>query len=124
VCGHFGCGGVQAALEERSLGLSDQWLKHVRGVRDQHREHVAGLDQTLRFDRLCELNVIEQVMNVCRTNIVRDAWSHKQRLSIHGWIYAVGNGLLRDLAVSISCPDEVSLKYKTALTNLIVPSNQ
>jgi carbonic anhydrase len=119
VCGHYGCGGVQATVEDRTLGLSDQWLRHVRDIRDQHREYLAGTDQSLRFDRLCELNVIEQVMNVTRTSIVRDVWSRHQELSIHGWIYAIGNGLLRDLGISISGPEETSQKYKDAISSVM-----
>src|SRR3989449_1116633 len=113
VCGHFGCGGIQAALEDRSLGLSDQWLKHVRDVREKHREHLTECDGLVRFDRLCELNVMEQVMNVSRTSIVKEAWSRGHILSIHGWIYAIGNGLLRDLCVSVSNRDETAQQYKT-----------
>jgi carbonic anhydrase len=103
VCGHFGCGGVEAALENRKLGLSDQWLQHVQDVRDKHREELANIaEKKSRWDRLCELNVIEQVRNLTHTSIVRDAWSRNQPLSIHGWIYAVENGLLRDLDISIA----------------------
>jgi len=102
VCGHFGCGGVEAVVEDRKLGLSDKWLKHVRDVHDKHRESLAALEKPARFDRLCELNVIEQVLNVAQTSIVRDAWSRKQTLNIHGWIYAINDGLLRDLGVSLT----------------------
>src|SRR5215475_12571114 len=106
VCGHFGCGGIQATLEERRLGLSDLWLTHVRDVKDKHAEQLSALNGPARFDRLCELNVMEQVINVSRTTIVRDAWSRQQALTIHGWIYAVSNGLLRDLGVSIARPED------------------
>src|SRR5437870_11237480 len=81
VCGHFGCGGVEAALEDRSLGLSDQWIKHVRDVRDKHREQLDTLKKVIRFNRLCELNVIEQVRNVARTSIMRDAWARQSSLT-------------------------------------------
>src|SRR5688572_12880559 len=106
VCGHFGCGGVQAVWEGRSVGLCDHWLKAVHDVRNKHREQLDALDKTIQCDRLCELNVIERVMNVTRTSIVRDAWSRHQDLSVHGWIYAIDNGLLRDLGVSITRPEE------------------
>jgi carbonic anhydrase len=100
VCGHFGCGGIEAALEDRPLGLIDNWLKYVRDVRDKHREQLETLKKVIRFNRLCELNVIEQALNVANTSIVRDAWARQQRVSIHAWIYSIENGLLRDLGVS------------------------
>jgi len=118
VCGHFGCGGVQAALQDRTLGLSDQWLKHVRDVRDQHRDYLAAADEGIRADLLCKLNVVEQVMNVTRTSIVRDAWSRDQALSIHGWIYGIETGLLRDLQMSISRLEQASEQYNKALSTL------
>ena len=118
VCGHFGCGGVQATLEDRRLGLSDKWLTHVRDVKDKYRQQLDALDGVQRFDRLCQLNVIEQVMNVSRFTIVRDAWAREQNLSLHGWIYAVGNGLLRDLGISISRPEHAMDRYNLALKNL------
>ena len=121
VCGHLGCGGVEAALEDRSLGLSDQWLKYVRNVRDKHWEQLSALKKVIRFNRLCELNVIEQVLNVSRTNVARDAWARQQRISIHGWIYAIDNGLLRDLRISITRPEEASQQYETAVKNLAQP---
>jgi carbonic anhydrase len=115
VCGHFGCGGVQAALEDRKLGLSDVWLKYVRDVRDRHADELRGLDHEARFNRLCELNVIAQVLNVARTSILHDAWRRRQRISIHGWIYAISNGLLRDLGISITQPEEASQQYDSAI---------
>jgi carbonic anhydrase len=118
VCGHFGCGGVEAVLEDRKLGLSDQWLKHVHEVRDKHWEQLGALDKAMRFKRLCELNVIEQVLNVARTSIVRDAWSRQQRINVHGWIYAINDGLLRDLGISITRPEEASPQYDAAVRNL------
>ncbi len=118
VCGHFGCGGVEAVLEDRRLGLSDQWLRYVRDVRAKHRQNLDGLKKMIRFNRLCELNVIEQVFKVAQTSILRDAWSRQQRVSIHGWIYAIDNGLLRDLGISITRPDEASQQYNAALKNL------
>ena len=119
VCGHFGCGGVEAALEDRKLGLSDRWLKHVRDVRDKHWEQLSALPKSGRFNRLCELNVVEQVLNVAQTGIVRDAWTREQELSIHGWIYAVENGLLRDLDMSIRSSGEVSKQYDAAVNNFV-----
>ena len=103
VCGHYGCGGIRAALAGASLGLIDNWLRHVQDVRDRHREVIdeAG-DETTRTDRLCELNVVAQVRNVCQTTIVQDAWRRHQPLAVHGWIYSLQDGLLRDLHVSES----------------------
>jgi carbonic anhydrase len=121
VCGHYGCGGIQATLEERRLGLSDLWLTHVRDVRDKHHRQLESLGDTGRFNRLCELNVIEQVINVSRTTIVRDAWSREQNLTVHGWIYAVSNGLLQDLGISMSRPEQASPQYNNALNSLARP---
>ena len=118
VCGHYGCGGVEAVLEDRTLGFSDQWLQHVRDVRDKHREQLDGVRKVIRSRRLCELNVIEQVLHVAQTSIVSEAWSRQQRISIHGWIYAIDNGLLRDLGISITRPGEASLQYEAAVKNL------
>jgi carbonic anhydrase len=118
VCGHFGCGGVEAALADRKLGLADKWLKNVRDVRDRHEEELRGLENAGRFNRLCELNVLAQVFNVARTSILRDAWSREQSISIHGWIYAIENGLLRDLGISLSGPEAASQHYSTAVKSL------
>ncbi|HEX2204969.1 MAG TPA: carbonate dehydratase [Longimicrobium sp.] len=102
VCGHYGCGGVQAALENRRLGLIDNWLRHVQDVAAKHRAELRALDERARFDRLCELNVRAQVTNVARTTIVQDAWARGQDLTIHGWIYGIHDGLVRDLSVARS----------------------
>lgn len=118
VCGHFGCGGVEAALEDRDESASDRWLQAVRHVRNQHRGQLDPLDRAARHSRLCELNVIEQVLNVARTDVVRNAWSRRQRLTIHGWIYAVGNGLLRDLGIALTSPDDIGAHYAAALQRL------
>jgi carbonic anhydrase len=118
VCGHFGCGGIEAALEDRRLGLSDKWLQHVRDVRDKHQAQLGELKKVMRFNRLCALNVIEQVLNVAQTAIVRDGWSRQQRISIHGWIYAIDNGFLRDLGISITRAEEASQQYDAALQKL------
>jgi carbonic anhydrase len=98
VCGHYGCGGVRAAYERASLGLIDNWLRHVQDVRDRYDEAIAqAADEEARIDRLCELNVIEQVRHVAQTTIVQDAWRRQQPLTLHGWIYSLRDGLLRDL---------------------------
>ena len=103
VCGHYGCGGVRAALDDQRLGLLDNWLLHVKDVRWKHRDQLDALpDDDARFRRLCELNVIEQVANVCQTTVVREAWGRGQTLAVHGWIYALEDGRLRDLDVSMT----------------------
>jgi carbonic anhydrase len=107
VTGHYGCGGVRAALFGDRVGLADNWLHHVHDVRDKHLEKLMGLKQAdERVNRLCELNVIEQVANVCQTTIVRDAWDRGQSLSVHGWVYTLHDGHLHDLDVTVSKPDE------------------
>jgi carbonic anhydrase len=118
VCGHYGCGGVRAAYFRSSLGLIDNWLRHVQDVRDRHQPLVdepAG--DEARVDRLCELNVVEQVRHVCQTTIVRDAWARGQRLAVHGWIYDVRDGLLRDLGCTTTTMEEAVRCYERALTH-------
>jgi carbonic anhydrase len=104
VCGHYGCGGVAAALNGARHGLIDNWLRHVTDVAEKHADALASLPEERRLDRLCELNVAEQVVNVCRTTIVVDAWTRGQRLTVHGVVYGLEDGLLRDLGVSASGP--------------------
>ena len=104
VCGHHGCGGVKAAMDNLQLGLIDNWLRHVQDVVNEHEEMLAKIeDENERFERLCELNVIEQVKNVGRTTIVQSAWQRAQELVVHGLIYGLQDGLLRDLGCSLSC---------------------
>jgi len=103
VCGHHGCGGVKAAMDNLQFGLIDNWLRHVQDVMHTHQDELAQIeDESKRLDRLSELNVIEQVKSVSRTTIVQNAWQRGQELAIHGWIYGLQDGLLRDLGVSIS----------------------
>jgi carbonic anhydrase len=102
VCGHYGCGGVGAAFRRERLGLSDNWLRHVQDIHQHHEQALANLPEAQAVDRLCELNVIEQVSNVCRTTIVQDAWERGQELAVHGWIYGLHGGLLQDLKVTVS----------------------
>jgi len=106
---------VGAALRGERIGLSDTWLQHLQDIKEKHAHRLAGAGAA---DRLCELNVIEQVLNVCQTTIARDAWERGQPLAVHGWIYAIRDGLLRDLEISISGAAETSLKYSTALVSL------
>jgi carbonic anhydrase len=117
VCGHYNCGGVRAAYSRSSLGLIDNWLRHVQDVRDRHSELIDTLpDDERRVERLCELNVIDQVRNVGQTTIVHDAWARGQQLSVHGWIYDVADGLLRDLRCTTSNTEELAHVYQRALT--------
>ena len=103
VCGHYGCGGVAASMDEASHGLIDNWLRHIRDVYRYHRDDLDAIeDPVRRRNRLCELNVIEQVSNVCNTTVVRDAWAAAQDLTVHGWIYSLEDGLLHDLGVTMS----------------------
>lgn len=119
VCGHYGCGGVRAALTNAKLGLIDNWLRHVQDVQRQHGALLEGLDDLeARADRLCELNVIEQVRHVCETTVVQDAWARGQPLMVHGWIYALQDGLLRDLGVTIAGLAEVDERRQAALARL------
>ena len=106
VCGHDGCGGVKAAMSNLQFGLIDNWLRHVQDVYHEHEEELANIsDEDERVDRLCELNVVEQVRNVGRTTIVQSAWQRGQELVVHGWIYGLQDGLLRDLGVTIDNPE-------------------
>ena len=116
VCGHYGCSGVQAALRRDRLGLSDNWLRHVQDVREKHPEGLG--DDAEASDRLCELNVIEQVANVCHTTIARDAWERGQELTVHGWIYGLHDGLLRDLNVTVGDFNETVPVYRAAISAL------
>jgi carbonic anhydrase len=116
VCGHYGCGGVRAALLRDRLGLIDNWLRHVQDVRDKHQTRLDVLPEEMdRIDRLCELNVIEQVVNVCQTTIVHDAWARGQALAVHGWIYGLRDGLLRDMNVTITAEQEAATVYQAAV---------
>jgi carbonic anhydrase len=119
VCGHYGCGGVLSALRNDRLGLIDNWLRHVQDVRLKHlamMEHIAGNAQ--QSDRLCELNVIEQALNVCQTTVVQEAWARSQQLAVHGWIYSLANGHLQDLGICITGQDELVPSYDEALRRL------
>ena len=121
VCGHYGCSGVRAALSKQRLGLSDNWLRHVQDVREQHGAQLEALSPlAMRESRLCELNVLEQVTHVCQSSIVRDAWERRQALEIHGWIYGLNNGLVRDLEYTVSDSAAVLPAYEQALEGLSV----
>lgn len=115
VCGHYGCGGVQASLEGRKLGLADNWLRHIGDVRQRHDLRLNALLGPARLDALCELNVIEQAMNVCSTTIVQDAWARGQPLQVHSWIYGLRDGLIKDLGLTVAAAAEVEPAYQKVL---------
>ena len=115
ICGHYGCGGVLAALRDDKLGLIDNWLRHVQDIRRKHQAQVDALETEAQRHRcLCELNVIEQVVNVSQTTVVRDAWSRRQALAIHGWIYALRDGLLQDLEMCVTGEPELQYRFEQA----------
>jgi carbonic anhydrase len=117
VCGHYGCSGVHAALTNRRIGLADNWLRHVQDVHQKHERYLGTIVQERdRHDRLCELNAIEQVVNVSQTTIVQDAWDRGQPLCIHAWAYDVRDGLLRDLDLTLSGPGDLEVKLPEALS--------
>ena len=119
VCGHYNCSGVRAALYQDRLGLVDNWLRHVQDVRKKHEARLAALsDESERCDRLCELKVIEQVANVSQTTIVREAWERGQELAVHGWIYGLHDGLLRDLNITVAGSRETASAYDAAISAL------
>jgi carbonic anhydrase len=119
VVGHYGCGGVQAALENKRVGLADNWIRHVTDVRDRHRELLDKLPPAKRFDALVELNVIEQVVNVCVSTVMTDAWAKGQKITVHGWAYGVHDGLLNDLHMSVSSADAIEPAYRAAVEGVI-----
>ena len=121
VVGHYGCGGVPAALTNARVGLADNWIRHVGDVSTKHADllQVAG-DEPLQHDRLCELNALEQVANVCQTTIVRDAWARGQLLSVHGWVYTLRDGRVHDLGLNVAATDQLESQYAAALAAISV----
>ena len=118
VCGHYGCGGVQAAMQKLKLGLIDNWLRHVQDVIQKHQTVLEGIDdESQRLNRICELNVIEQVLNASQTTIVQQAWERGQELAVHGWIYGLEDGLLRELNFSITGLNEIPVAYANAMSS-------
>ncbi len=115
VVGHYGCAGVAAALTQRRIGLADNWLRHIQDIRLKHATHLDALPDERRADRLCELNVIEQVVNVAQTTIVQDAWDRHQPLAIHGWAYTLHNGLVHDLGIDLTSHSTITPAYQRAL---------
>jgi carbonic anhydrase len=116
VCGHYGCGGIQAAAAQRSLGLIDNWLRHVQDVAARHEhEFPPGMSAGARADRLCELNVLEQALNVCQTTVIQEAWQRFQPVAVHGWIYSLEDGLVRNLHFDVAGAERVVETYRAAI---------
>ncbi|MBD1582412.1 carbonate dehydratase [Pseudoalteromonas sp. S16_S37] len=115
VVGHYGCGGVQAVLDEARFGLIDNWLRHVADVKEKHQALLTAIEQRKRYAALCELNVIDQVRNVCLTNVVQDAWERNQELTIHGWVYGLEDGLLHEVQAQMSLPEHINAGYTQAV---------
>lgn len=115
VVGHYGCGGVQAALQGLRVGLVDNWLLHIKDVINTHRELLAGVPDDTRADALCELNVIEQALNVGQSTVVQDAWSRGQSITVHGWVYGLSDGLLNDMHMTASSAERLDAVYRDAV---------
>ena len=116
IVGHYGCGGVAAALKRQRFGLVDNWLRHVQDIYDKHESILSIIeDEQARINRLCELNVIEQAANVCETTVVQDAWQRGQPLTVHGWVYALSDGRIRDLSFTASSNEEMAEAYPRAI---------
>ena len=123
VCGHYGCGGVKAVLEKTKIGLVDKWLDNLKPVLENFQSNLSKIkDDVTRYNKLCELNVVEQVFNVCKTDIVKKAWQRDQNLSVHGWIYDIRDGLLQDLNVCISNSDNIEDERNSALSKIFKES--
>jgi carbonic anhydrase len=118
VVGHSNCGGVKAALNDLRLGLVDNWIRHVKDVRNQHAALLAEVPEDDRVNALVELNVLEQARNVCDTTVVQDAWTRGQEVVVHGWVYGLHNGLLQDLKITARCLDDVAPAYAQALVGI------
>lgn len=116
VCGHYGCSGVHTAMDKRRVGLADNWLRHVQDVHQKHERYLGEVVPTSeRRERLCELNVIEQVINVCQTTIVQDAWERGQNLTVHSWVYSLEDGLVRDLGLAVSDAESLAPQLADSL---------
>ena len=118
VCGHYGCGGVKAALDGIRVGLADNWIRHIQDVRHRHRDFLQTLPEDKRHDALCDLNVIEQVVNICVSTVMVDAWARGQHVTVHGWAYGLNDGLLQDLHMDVSDPSRLDDLYHAALSSL------
>lgn len=118
VVGHYGCSGVRAAFEKKRIGLADNWIRHICDIQDKHSSYLGKvLDRTERFDKLCELNVVEQVVHVCQTSSVQEAWARDQPVTVHGWVYGLHDGIARDLGMSVANTAELENRYATVIQN-------
>jgi len=118
VVGHYGCSGVRAAFEKKRIGLADNWIRHICDIQDKHSSYLGKvLDRTERFDKLCELNVVEQVVHVCQTSSVQEAWARDQPVTVHGWAYGLHDGIARDLGMSVANTAELENRYTTVIQN-------
>ncbi len=124
VVGHYGCGGVTAALRDSRIGLADNWIRHIQNVRDRHRALLDALPDAQRLDALVELNAIEQVVNVCVSTVMTDAWARGQKVSVHAWAYGVNDGLLHDLKMTVSGSDAVEAHYREAIAGVVAGRGQ
>ncbi|MDA8453810.1 carbonate dehydratase [Acidovorax sp. GBBC 3334] len=115
VVGHYGCGGVRAALEDIRVGLADNWIRHVKDVRDRHRALIASIPAAWQLDALCELNAIEQVVNTAQTTVMSDAWARGQKVTLHGWCYGLKDGLINNLNMTVSGTEGLDTVYKAAV---------
>jgi carbonic anhydrase len=122
VCGHYGCSGVSAALRGQRIGLADNWLRHVQDVAEKYRSSITAREDRERLDLLCELNVLEQVANVCQTTIVRDAWERGQSVTVHSWIYGLTDGAIRNLRLSVSALEQLPSRSAAALAGVLSPT--
>ncbi|MDO8448454.1 MAG: carbonate dehydratase [Rhodoferax sp.] len=118
VVGHYGCSGVQAALEGARIGLADNWLRHIQDVRDRHRTLLEAIPEHARHDALVELNVIEQVINVAQSTVLQDAWNRGQNVTLHGWVYGVHDGLLQDLLLTVAATEGMDSLYRAAIEGI------
>ena len=118
VVGHYGCGGVKAALLDLRVGLADNWLRHVRDVADRHYKRMQRVPEARKLDALCELNAIEQAENVCLTTVVQDAWARGQKLSVHGWVYSLHDGRVRELGMGVDSLEELPEAYALAMSHI------
>jgi carbonic anhydrase len=116
--GHYGCAGVKAALSGARIGLADNWIRHIQDVRHRHRDFLQTLPEDKRHDALCDLNVIEQVVNICVSTVMVDAWARGQHVTVHGWAYGLNDGLLQDLHMDVSDPSRLDDLYAAALSKL------
>ncbi|MCW8207345.1 carbonate dehydratase [Verminephrobacter aporrectodeae subsp. tuberculatae] len=118
VVGHYGCGGVRAALDGARIGLADNWIRHVQDVRDRHRGLIASIAPEWRYDVLCELNAIEQVLNLAQTTVVRDAWERGQKVWLHGWCYGLKDGLINDLRMTVDGAEGLDALHRAAIAGV------